>query len=99
MFFYEQGMWDTLFGGAPVVVSQPFADVAHPGSPHFAHTSRTDKLIEEHIRDGADQRQVAPLLANEFMPGGKRDERLQRQPQRDRCSIWHKAFDSLTHRH
>src|SRR5207253_1702707 len=51
-----------LFGGPAVVVAEALGDVADPGRDDAGDAAGADHLVEEAVRDGTDQRQVAPAL-------------------------------------
>ena len=76
MLFDNDGMRNGLLGGTPVAVAQSFADITHPRCCNPLNASRPYQLIEEDIRNRSDQGQAAPLLANDFVGGRKRDQRF-----------------------
>jgi len=86
---------DALLHGAPEVVAEPRAHVAHPGGDDASHAARPHELVEEHVRDGAHQGEVAPPLSDQLVAGGEEDERLQRRAHADRGAIGDEAGDGL----
>ena len=47
------------------------AGIAAPGENQLRCAARADQLIVDQIRRHPDQRQIAPPLADDFVPGGK----------------------------
>jgi len=90
---------DTLFRGTPVVVAEAGAYVAHPRRDDSADAATADELVEEDVRDGADQGEPAPALADQLVAGRERDQRLQRRAQADRGAVGDEAGDGIPHGH
>ena len=58
------------------------ARIAAPGKRELRDAARADHLVVDQIRSHADQREIAPLLTNDFVAGRKRNqvrETFQRQ--------------------
>jgi len=87
-----------LFIGAPKAVSGPSGDVPHPRRNHLRHRAGRDHLVERHVGNGTDQRQVTALLADDLVHRGERDAGLQGKPERDRVAIVHLLGDRLAQR-
>jgi hypothetical protein len=66
--------------GPAIVVAEPGGDIAHPGRLDATNAAGADELIEEDVRDGADQGEAAPSLANELVAGLEGDESLEAVP-------------------
>src|SRR6266487_5526031 len=73
----RNGAGNALLRGASIAMAQAFADVSDPGRLDFRDAARADELIEEHIGDGADQGEVALLLAYHLKARRVGYERLQ----------------------
>ena len=54
--------------------SEPTPGLALPGKHDLRHATGTDQLVVNHIGSHADYCQATPLLANDFVPGGERDQ-------------------------
>jgi hypothetical protein len=72
---------------SPEIVARAGYDVANPGGPDPAHAPGTDNLVEQDVRNRADERQATFALADDFVTGGKRDEGFLRSPQGDGTTI------------
>src|SRR5580704_8461720 len=48
--------------------------ISAPGKSQSARASHTDHLVIDQVRRHADQMEVAPLLSDDLVPGGMRDE-------------------------
>jgi pilus assembly protein Flp/PilA len=94
-----QGERDRAFGAPTVVVAKPLGDVANPGCRHPPHAAGAHQLVEERVRDGGDQLEVTPALADDLVAGGEGDQRFQRAAHRDRHPVAHMALDGRSHGH
>ena len=86
------------FRGTPVIVSESCGHVADPGGDDFFDATRADQLIELHVGDRPDQRQVLFFLTDDFMARGERDERFQRATHRDRHAVLDVEGDGVAQR-
>src|SRR5207249_2925172 len=93
-----------LLGGAPKVVSRAHHHVAHPGRHNFSYAAGTDKLVKKNVGNGTDQTQIALLLPNDLVSGGKRDHLLHLETKgytgavRDELSNGFTQCKNFTHR-
>ena len=87
-----------LFVGATESVSGSAGDVSHPGRDHLRHGAGCDHLVERHVRNGTDQGQVTPLLADDLVHGREGNAGLQRQPEGDGVAVVHLLGDRLAQR-
>ena len=55
-------------------VQRADAGIAAPGEDQPAHAAGADELVVDHVRGHPDQREVAALLPDHFVPGGERNE-------------------------
>ena len=93
------GAGTPLLHGAAIVVAEAGADIADPRGDDAADASGADELVEQHVGDGADQREVPAPLADQLVTGGERDGRLERGAHADRGAVGDEAGDGLLHRH
>jgi hypothetical protein len=84
-----------VFDRAPVVMAEARAHVADPRGDDAPNASGPDQLIEEHVGDGPDEGEIPALLADQLMPGGKGNERLDRGIETDGAAVRDEAGDSL----
>ena len=80
-------------------MAESLRDIAHPGGGDAAHAACSDELIEQGVRDGADQFEVPTSKADHLVPYREGDERLERGSERDRRAIGDETVDGLRHRH
>ena len=97
MILHLDGRGHTLLDRAPVVVAEARAHVSHPRRDHPAHASRPDELVEQHVRDGADESQVPSPLADQLVAGRERDQGLDGGVQADRRAVGDEAGDGFPH--
>jgi hypothetical protein len=86
-----------LFGGAAVGVPEASADVAGPCGHHTLYAARPDQLVEQDVGDRPDQREVAPLLADDLVAGGEGNQRLERAADRYGVAVADVASDRVGH--
>ncbi len=86
-----------VLAGASKIVAEAGADVTHPGSADLAHTAGADQLIEQHVRDRADQLEVSAPLADQLVAGGERNERFERHAHGHASAVWNVSLDGLGH--
>ena len=60
--------------GVPKAMQRANTGIPAPGEDQLSGTAHPDQLVVDHVRCHPDQSQVPPLLANDLMSGGKRDE-------------------------
>src|SRR5690242_19953083 len=82
---------------AAEVISLAHHYVADPGRDDVLHASSADDLVEEAIRDGADQAKIALLLPDHFVACGKRNHLLELQSKGYGRTIGNKLGDRLAH--
>ena len=63
-----------VLDGVPEAMQRAYARITAPRKHDLRHATRADQLIVNHIGSHADHGQSAPLLANDFVPRGKRDQ-------------------------
>lgn len=68
MVFHRQRLWDPVLDRASEVVRDSRADVSDPRRDHFGDAPRADELIKEDVGDGPDEGEIAPTLADDFVP-------------------------------
>ena len=73
-------------------VQRAHARISAPRKHDLRHAARADQLIVNHIGSHADHRQSAPLLANDFMPGGERDQ-VRESFERNGVAVAHELSD------
>ncbi len=93
-----EGMGLALLRRASVVMAEPRADVADPRRDHPPRRARADQLVEQHVRDRPDQREVALALADDLVAGRERDGRLEGRADADRRAVWHHTRDRVPQR-
>ena len=98
MVFHFDGVRDAVLHRSTVVVAEPGRDIADPRGLDAADAARGHEHVEEDVRDGADQRQVAPALANQLVARGEGDEGFQRRAHADRGAVGHEARHRFAHR-
>ena len=84
-----------LLIGPPKPIARSARHIAHPGGDHLRHGAGGDQLVERHVGDRPDQRQVAPLLADDFVNRGEWYPRLEGEAQRDGVAIMNVLRDRL----
>src|SRR2546428_5861094 len=90
---------DPLLRRAAVAVREPGGHVADPRRHDLRYAPRADELVEEDVRDRADEREVAPTLTDQLVTGTEWDRRLERATHRDGRTVGHEARDRLAHGH
>ena len=98
MVFHDDPPRLPLFVGAAKPVTRSTRDVAHPGGDHLGHCAGGDQLVERHVRDRPDQRQVLAALADDLVHSGEGDAGLERQAERDGIAVVHLFGDRLLQR-
>ena len=78
MFLDFDGVGNSRFRGAAIIVPQSRRHVANPGGNNFLHATCADELIKLHIRNRPDKSQISSLLADDFIARGERDQRFER---------------------
>ena len=74
------------------------ARIARPAEHHLADASRSDQLVVDEIRGQTAHRETALPLANDFVPGGKRNE-VGEPLERDGLSVGNELPDGRLHGH
>src|SRR5262249_2608038 len=93
----SRGAWVLLLGGAAEVVGRSHHHVSNLGGHHISHPSGPDKLIEENVRNWADEPQIAFSLPDDLVASSKRNHLLHLKPQSNAGAIRNKFRDRLLH--
>jgi hypothetical protein len=88
-------MRDAVLARAPVLVAEAGGDVAHPRSDDALDAPGADQLVEEHVRDRADQGQPTHPLPDQLVAEREGDRRLELQAERDRGAGGHVRADGV----
>src|SRR5262245_3525917 len=94
----HERMWNTRFGGTAIIVAESRGDVSDPRCDDFCNASSADQLVELHVRDRCNQRQILSVLTDHFMARSKRYERFQCAAHRDRHAVLHVARNGFMQR-
>jgi len=78
-------------------VQRPDTRVAAPGEDQLARAARADELVVDQVGCHPDQRQVAPLLADQLVAGGERYQ-VRETLHRHRVAVMHGAPHGLGER-
>src|SRR5947209_3861997 len=84
-----------LLGGTAEVVGRTHHHVAHPGGHYVFDAACADKLVKQNVGNGADQPEVALLLADDLVSGGKGDHLLHLEAKSNTGAIRHEISDGL----
>ena len=79
-------------------VQRADARVAAPREDQLAGAARADDLVVDEVRGHPGERQVAPALADDLVPGGERDE-MGEPLERDRVAVVHELGHGIGQRH
>src|SRR5215212_5856766 len=86
-----------VLDGIAKAVQRADARVAAPRENELARAAHPDQLVVDEIRRHAHERELAPLLPDQLVPRGVRDQ--VREPlERDGVAVAHGALDRITKR-
>ena len=86
-----------VFDGIAHAVQRTDAGIAAPGEDQFARATHPDQLVVDHVRRHANQRQVAPVLPDQLVPGGVRDQ-MREALERDGVAVADELLDGSSQR-
>src|SRR3972149_8843370 len=89
---------NSLLDGSSKVVAGAGGYVSDPRGDDGPRAPRPDEDVEKHVRNRSDERQVAPLLANELVPRGEGHESFEPRAHHHRASVRHVARKRLAKR-
>jgi hypothetical protein len=82
----------------PEAVQRADAGVAAVGEDQLARTSHADQLVVDQVRRHAHERQLAPTLTDQLVPGGERDQ-VREALERDGHAVPHVLGDRIAQLH
>src|SRR6266849_5677205 len=88
MVFHHDPTRLALLVGATKTVARSTRDIAHPGRDYLRHRAGRDQLIEGHVRDRPDERQILSPLADDLVHGGERNARFECSPSATASPSW-----------
>ena len=71
--------------------------ISDPSGLDAPDAARGNELVEENVRDGSHEGEVAAPLADQLVPRGKWDERFECRAHADRRAVGHEARHGLVH--
>ena len=95
MVFHHDAPGHALLVGAPKAIARPARHIPDPCRDHLRNRAGGDQLVECHVGDRPDQRQVAPLLPDDFVNRGERDSGLEGEAQRNGVAVMHVLRDRV----
>ena len=86
------------FDGTAKRVQRTDARISSPGEHELLGAARRDHLVVDQIGSEAAEGELAPALADDFVPGGERDQ-MGETFDDERVTVVHEARDGVLERH